>query len=157
MIHAWLDDTPIGRVSVVAGDKGVTQITTGAGIIDLPGRYDPDALADVLRQLAEYFAGKRREFNIRLDLDGATEFQKAVWEATAEVPYGQTVSYGEIAFRIGRPGAARAVGGALRSNRIIIVIPCHRVIGADGSLRGYGGPSGIRIKRALLELERSYL
>lgn len=102
------------------------------------------------RQLTEYLAGRRRVFEIDLDLRG-TDFQKEVWAAVAAVPYGHTASYGEIAHLIGRPRASRAVGAANGANPIPIVIPCHRVIGADGSLTGYGG--GLPAKRRLLALE----
>jgi methylated-DNA-[protein]-cysteine S-methyltransferase len=105
---------------------------------------------DFERQLAEYLEGKRRVFDLPLRLEG-TEFQKEVWEAVSHVPYGQTASYGEIALLIGRPRASRAVGAANGANPIPIVIPCHRVIGADGSLTGYGG--GIALKSRFLALE----
>ncbi len=106
--------------------------------------------AEIVRQLDEYFAGRRRGFDLELAPRG-TDFQLRVWRALAEIPYGETVSYADIAERLGRPGAARAVGRANGTNPIPIVVPCHRVIGADGSLTGYGG--GLPIKRALLELE----
>lgn len=99
------------------------------------------------RQLEEYFDGRRRVFEIPLDLRGSS-FQKAVWSAVAAIPFGRTASYGQIAQLIGRPGASRAVGAANGHNPIPIVIPCHRVIGADGSLTGYS--SGLRVKRQLL-------
>jgi methylated-DNA-[protein]-cysteine S-methyltransferase len=105
---------------------------------------------DFERQLAEYLEGKRRAFDLPLRLEG-TDFQKEVWEAVSHVPYGQTASYGEIALLIGRPKASRAVGAANGANPIPIVIPCHRVIGADGSLTGYGG--GLPLKSRFLALE----
>jgi O-6-methylguanine DNA methyltransferase len=101
-------------------------------------------------QLGEYFAGRRRSFDLPLAPRGSA-FQRAVWDELARVPYGRTVSYGELAERMGRPGASRAVGGANNKNPLPIVVPCHRVIGADGSLTGYGG--GLDKKRALLALE----
>ena len=107
--------------------------------------------AAVRRQLDEYFAGARRSFDLPLAPEG-TEFQRRVWLALREIPYGETTSYGDLAGRLGRPGASRAVGRANATNPIPIVIPCHRVIGADGSLTGFGG--GIDLKRRLLELER---
>lgn len=103
-------------------------------------------------QLGEYFAGERREFELRLAPEG-TEFQLAVWAALREIPYGETASYGDVACAVGRPRAVRVVGGANNANPISIVVPCHRVIGADGGLTGYGG--GLEVKEALLELERS--
>jgi O-6-methylguanine DNA methyltransferase len=102
------------------------------------------------RQLTEYLEGRRRVFEMDLDLRG-TEFQREVWRAVAAVPYGQTASYGEIAHVIGRPRASRAVGAANGANPVPIVIPCHRILGADGSLTGYGG--GLPTKRRLLALE----
>jgi len=103
-------------------------------------------------QLREYFAGERTSFDLPLALDG-TPFQQEAWRALADIPYGETVSYGEQARRLGRPDAVRAVGAANGANPIAIVLPCHRVIGADGSLTGFGG--GLETKRRLLDLERS--
>ena len=103
------------------------------------------------RQLSEYFEGARRTFDVELAADG-TPFQRRVWQALANIPYGETRSYGEIAAAIGNPRAAMAVGGANGSNPLPIVVPCHRVIGSDGSLTGFGG--GLAAKRYLLDLER---
>jgi methylated-DNA-[protein]-cysteine S-methyltransferase len=105
---------------------------------------------EVVRQLDEYFAQKRREFDLPLALHG-TPFQQTVWAELQSIPYGVTISYRELAERIGKPAAIRAVGGANATNPIPIIVPCHRVIGADGSLTGYGG--GIQIKEQLLRLE----
>ncbi|MEB3102253.1 methylated-DNA--[protein]-cysteine S-methyltransferase [Ferviditalea candida] len=102
-------------------------------------------------QLREYFAGKRRRFELKLDLQG-TPFQLKVWHALSEIPYGETRSYAQIAGAVGSPKAVRAVGGANNRNPLPIVIPCHRVIGSDGTLTGYGG--GLSIKEHLLSLER---
>jgi len=112
----------------------------------------PDAapLPEVRRQLEEYLAGRRRVFDLPLDLAG-TEFQCLCWQELQRIPFGATCSYGEMARRIGRPAAVRAVGRANHDNPIGVIVPCHRVIGADGSLTGYGG--GLDMKRALLELE----
>jgi methylated-DNA-[protein]-cysteine S-methyltransferase len=107
--------------------------------------------AAVRRQLDEYFAGERTRFDLALAPEGS-EFQRRVWRALGEIPYGDTVSYGELADGLGRPGGARAVGRANATNPIPIVIPCHRVIGADGSLTGFGG--GLDVKQRLLTLER---
>jgi methylated-DNA-[protein]-cysteine S-methyltransferase len=112
---------------------------------------DDDAFSDVVEQLEEYFAGDRTEFDVELDLVG-TAFQRRVWAALLTIPYAETRSYGEIAEQIGSPGAFRAVGLANGHNPIGIIVPCHRVIGANGSLTGYGG--GLDRKRALLDLER---
>jgi methylated-DNA-[protein]-cysteine S-methyltransferase len=110
-----------------------------------------DAFTDVRTQLREYFAGERTTFDARLSMAG-NPFELRVWRALSEIPYGETVSYGEIARRLGQPTAARAVGLANGRNPIAVVVPCHRVIGADGSLTGYGG--GLERKRWLLELEQ---
>ena len=119
---------------------------------DLDERWirDDDFFADVCQQLAEYFAGTRQVFDLELSLHG-TPFQRHLWGALAEIPYGETWSYTELAEHIGRPKAVRAVGSANGRNPISIILPCHRVIGVDGSLTGYGG--GLERKRALLELE----
>ena len=118
----------------------------------IPGGWTQNANAfpAAREQLAEYFAGARRRFELSLEPAG-TEFELAVWGALREIPYGETVSYGELAARIGHPDAARAVGVANARNPIAVIIPCHRVIGADGSLTGYGG--GLERKRLLLDLE----
>jgi methylated-DNA-[protein]-cysteine S-methyltransferase len=111
---------------------------------------DPKRTAELRRQLAEYFAGERREFDLELAPEG-TPFERSVWEALRTIPFGETRSYGEIAAAIGHPGAARAVGRANGANPIPIVVPCHRVIGSNGSLTGFGG--GLENKSRLLELE----
>lgn len=121
--------------------------------IDVSPRWREErfAFAEPQRQLAEYFDGQRTSFQLTLHMHG-TPFQRSVWRALQEIEYGQTASYGEIASRVGQPGAARAVGIANSRNPISIVVPCHRVIGADGSLTGYGG--GLERKRYLLDLEQ---
>jgi methylated-DNA-[protein]-cysteine S-methyltransferase len=111
---------------------------------------DPARTAGLSRQLAEYFAGERRDFDLQLAAAG-TPFERSVWEELRRIPFGETRSYGEIARAIGRPGSARAVGRANGANPIPIVVPCHRVIGADGSLTGFGG--GLEAKSRLLEIE----
>lgn len=114
--------------------------------------HDPEAapLPEVRRQIDEYLAGRRRDFDLPLDPRG-TEFQRLCWQALREIPFGETRSYGQMARTVGRPAAARAVGMANHDNPIGVIIPCHRVIGADGSLTGYAG--GLEMKRRLLELE----
>ena len=111
---------------------------------------DPGRTAELRRQLAEYFAGERRDFDLRLAPEG-TPFERSVWDELRKIPFGETRSYGEIAQALGRPGAARAVGRANGANPIPIVVPCHRVIGSDGSLTGFGG--GLEAKSRLLEIE----
>lgn len=118
-----------------------------AGAARRPGQAP---LPEVRRQLAEYFAGERRDFVLPLAPSG-TAFERGVWRALVAIPYGETRSYAEVAMAIGRPTACRAVGRANGSNPIAVVIPCHRVIGSDGSLTGYGG--GLDLKRLLLDLE----
>lgn len=112
---------------------------------------DPRAFGDAVEQLVAYFAGELTEFDVDLRLEGSP-FQQEVWGALREIPYGETWSYGQLADRIGKPGAARAVGLANGRNPIGIIVPCHRVIGADGSLTGYGG--GLPRKQLLLQLEK---
>jgi methylated-DNA-[protein]-cysteine S-methyltransferase len=109
-----------------------------------------EPFADVRRQLSEYFDGERDEFDVPLAMTG-TPFQRRVWQALQRIPYGETTTYGELARRLGRPSASRAVGLANGRNPIAVIVPCHRVIGSDGSLTGYGG--GVERKRLLLELE----
>ncbi|MNI75356.1 Methylated-DNA--protein-cysteine methyltransferase [compost metagenome] len=111
-----------------------------------------EALFTASQQLKEYFAGERRQFDLRLDLQGS-EFQRKVWNALLTIPYVETASYKDIAEMIGQPKAVRAVGGANNKNPIPIIVPCHRVIGSNGSLVGYGG--GLSIKESLLSLERN--
>jgi methylated-DNA-[protein]-cysteine S-methyltransferase len=122
----------------------------GADRVDPAAERDEKALAEVQRQVGEYAGGKRRDFDLELDLEGP-DFNKQVWQALCEIPFGTTTSYGAIAKKIGQPGAARAVGAANHVNPIALVVPCHRVIGSDGSLTGYAG--GLPLKRKLLEHE----
>lgn len=110
-------------------------------------------LQDAIAQLQDYFAGRRQDFDLPLDFGGGTDFQQAVWRALASIPYGQTASYGQLALAVGRPKAVRAIGGAVGRNPLGIILPCHRIVGADGSLTGYTG--GLERKRALLRLEQA--
>ena len=109
------------------------------------------ALADLAERIKTYFSGKKADFPDKLDLSGATPFQKRVWQAARLIPFGETRSYLWVAEKIGKPGAARAVGQALGSNPLLIVVPCHRVIASDGGLGGFGG--GLQMKRRLLRME----
>ena len=115
--------------------------------------YDDPKLDGLKRKLQHYFDGQRVLFDEPLDLRGATAFQRRVWSAVRDIPYGETRSYGQIARQVGSPGAARAVGRAMATNPLPIVVPCQRVIGSDGNLRGFGG--GLDLKRRLLEMERT--
>jgi methylated-DNA-[protein]-cysteine S-methyltransferase len=117
-------------------------------------KLDKAPFAEVIRQLQAYFRGELKEFELPLAMEG-TEFQLRVWEALRAIPYGETISYAQLAGRIGNPKAVRAVGLANGSNPIPIIVPCHRVIGSDGSLTGFGG--GLATKRKLLELENKQL
>lgn len=158
-------DSAIGRILIASQDQHLIRILFHVGqkqnlLSQLRKDYPEETFTEnreknrqILMQLREYFQGTRSRFSVPYRLRG-TDFQKAVWNAVAGVPYGQTSSYGEIARRIGNPKASRAVGGANRANPIPIVIPCHRIIGADGSMTGYGGRSGIPLKKKLLELEK---
>jgi methylated-DNA-[protein]-cysteine S-methyltransferase len=145
-------DTPIGTLGLVGSNAGLSRVLWSAKGL----RNETSALLDeAAAQLAAYFAGDRIDFDLPLDLDG-TEFQRQCWLALASIPYGQTVSYGEQARRLGLgPDAARAVGAANGQNPLPLVLPCHRVIGADGSLTGFGG--GLHLKRFLLEHEGALL
>lgn len=152
-------DSPIGVLTLVASDEGLTHVLfegeelVDAGLPDdLPEANDDPTLEAAAGQLGEYFAGSRREFDLPLDLHG-TDFQKDAWRALAAVPYGETRSYGEQAEAIGRPGAFRAVGAANGRNPIPVILPCHRILGADGSLTGFAG--GLDTKRRLLNLEQA--
>ena len=154
MIHYRTIDSPIGPLALA----GRGQVLTNLRMVDQtyePNRADwvPDdrAFPDAVEQLEAYFAGERTDFDLELSLAGS-EFQRRVWQALLTIRYGETRSYGEIAEQIGASGAARAVGLANGRNPIAIIVPCHRVIGASGSLTGYGG--GLERKQSLLELER---
>lgn len=143
-------DSVIGRMVVEDDGSFITRVYVDNAFI---GSGDNSRLFIAVKtQLEEYFCGKRREFDIPIRLNG-TEFQKAVWNALLTVPYGKTASYKDIAAMIGKPKAARAVGGANNKNPIIIIVPCHRVVGADGSLTGYA--CGTDIKHTLLNIEKN--
>ena len=143
-------DSPIGPLSVAKNERGeVTEIHFAAKTKN-DWRRDDSAFDDVATQLREYFAGKRRAFDLPLAPSG-TPFQLSVWNVLRKIPYGRTLSYLDVANAIGKPAACRAVGAANGANPLPIVVPCHRVIGANGSLTGFGG--GIDVKRRLLALE----
>ncbi|HEY0139362.1 MAG TPA: methylated-DNA--[protein]-cysteine S-methyltransferase [Thermoanaerobaculia bacterium] len=166
--YAAILDSPIGPLTVVVDDAGrltriefekrflgVPRSSSGSSATDPRNSEEPEELnvarcAHVITQLNEYFNGKRTTFDVTLELRG-TEFQKAVWNELLNVPYGATISYGELARRIGRPDAVRAVGSANGANPVPIIVPCHRIIGANGTLTGYGG--GLPRKQQLLALE----
>jgi methylated-DNA-[protein]-cysteine S-methyltransferase len=140
-------DTPVGSLGLVASERGLSRVLWDGE----PGSGGDEAmLRAAAAQLREYFAGTRRAFDVPLDLDG-TQFQRRAWTALAAIPYGETRSYGEQARRLGVPRAARAIGAANGANPVPIVLPCHRLVGADGSLTGFGG--GLDVKRWLLDFE----
>jgi methylated-DNA-[protein]-cysteine S-methyltransferase len=145
-------DTPIGALTLVVNEEGaLVRCTFAEDAWPQDATRDDARCAAVATQLTEYFAGTRREFDIPLALEG-TEFQRAVWTALLDIPYGTTTTYGELARRIGRPSAVRAVGAANGANPIPVIVPCHRVIGSNGTLTGYGG--GLPRKQQLLALEQ---
>jgi methylated-DNA-[protein]-cysteine S-methyltransferase len=163
MTHRVQVKSPIGVLTIESNGDAVTHIALPT---ERPGRKEaangrrssakpsdgplPAPLAAAVAQLEEYFAGRRRRFDIPLELSG-TDFQQGVWRALTEIPYGETVSYAELALMVGRPQAYRAVGQANGANPIPIVLPCHRVVASGGGIGGYGG--GLPMKRKLLALE----
>ena len=160
-LYSTTHQTPVGDLTLIASDQGLRAIlwpkesARRAGIANRP-RRGPDhrILKQTAAQLDEYFAGTRRSFDIPLDLEG-TPFQVAAWRALASIPFGGTTSYGQQAAALGIPTAARALGAANRANPVCIVLPCHRVIGADGSLTGFAG--GLPTKQWLLDHEARVL
>lgn len=162
--------SPVGPLFLAASDRGLVALefdarlpgqqtirpnprdlrSESAGAKDVRFEASPTVMRAYVEQLEEYFAGQRREFTFPLDLRG-TEFQLACWRALLAIPYGETRTYADIARAVGKSGAFRAVGMANNRNPVAVVVPCHRVIGSDGTLCGYGG--GLEIKRKLLELE----
>jgi len=151
--------SPVGHLKLVAGEAGLVAILWQE---DDPKRVrlgtmieQPDyaVLAEAQRQLADYFAGRRRNFTVKLDFRGS-DFQKQVWAALLAIPFGETRTYGQIARQLGRPSASRAVGAANGRNPISIIAPCHRVLGANGTLTGFAG--GLAAKRFLLDHERRH-
>ena len=151
-------ESPIGTLTLVGDRQALHRIdfptSENREPISEAWIRDDEPFTEAMRQLEEYFDGRRRSFDLSLAPAG-TLFQREVWDALREIPYGETRSYGSLAGTIGRPKAVRAVGAANGKNPIPIVIPCHRVIGADGSLTGFGG--GLDIKRRLLDLEQGSL
>ncbi len=143
-------ESPIGELLLAGGERGLRQLSMSPFAIDACWERDEEFFAHIHQQLDDYFCGARRDFDVVLDLRG-NSFELVVWAALTQIPCGQTASYGEIARRVGHPHAARAVGVANARNPVAVIVPCHRVIGSDGSLTGYGG--GLERKRFLLDLE----
>lgn len=168
-MYQYFMDSPIGRLRLVENNGFVKEISLAdvpASRLNSEGKIiktaetfasavneKTEVLAETERQLREYFSGARRVFDVLLKPDGTAFFQ-SVWKALQEIPYGETRTYGDIAKAVGKPKAARAVGMANHHNPIMIIIPCHRVIGANGQLVGYAG--GLDVKRRLLDLEMSH-
>lgn len=151
-------DSPVGDLTVVAMDGGlawlymeVQRYRPSDEEFGLPGDPRDEPFAAVAEQLSAYFAGELTEFDLPLNLQG-TPFQLSVWNALQEIPYGETTTYGQIAAELGKPSASRAVGLANGRNPVSVIVPCHRVIGSNGDLTGYGG--GLDRKRYLLDMER---
>lgn len=151
-------ESPLGKLLLVADEEGLTELAFAKGktppVVDRSWTSGGGALSEPLRQLEAFFAGELRDFDLALKPEG-TAFQQRVWKLLRDIPFGETISYGELARRVGNPAASRAVGLANGSNPIAIVIPCHRVIGSNGKLTGYGG--GLDNKRWLLDFEQRQL
>lgn len=147
-------DSPVGPLTLVGDECGLRQLSFGRRPPEADWEQGGVPLAEAERQLSAYFAGTLEEFQLSLVPEG-TSFQQRVWNELCRIPYGETISYGELARRVGNPKASRAVGLANGSNPIAIMVPCHRVIGSNGKLTGYGG--GLPIKEKLLALERKQL
>lgn len=158
-IHTLHFDSALGGITLAATDQGL------AGVWFDRQRHSPDmtgwqrnddhpVLREAARQLGDYFAGRRQHFDLPLDLSHGTAFQQSVWRALLAIPTGATTSYGALSAGVGRPAAVRAVGAAVGRNPISVIVPCHRVLGSDGSLTGYAG--GLERKSALLELEGAH-
>jgi methylated-DNA-[protein]-cysteine S-methyltransferase len=148
-------DSPVGPLTLVATDGQLSGLYMDEQrhrpLEDLFGPRDDTQSADAIKQLAAYFDGELKDFDLLLNMEG-TDFQRRVWTELTKIPYGETTTYGELAERMGRPTAARAVGLANGKNPISIIVPCHRVIGSTGNLTGYGG--GLPRKRYLLSFEQ---
>jgi methylated-DNA-[protein]-cysteine S-methyltransferase len=164
----WTSWEPVGRVYVAAGANGVMAVTMGPydeseaativwGMFHVPTLIDERATSDAVRQLEQYFRQERWTFDLPLDIQTDTPFQRMVLQYVQDIPAGQTRTYGQVAAALGDPERAIAVGQALASNPLPILIPCHRVIGADQSLVGYSGYGGVETKAALLRHEGALL
>lgn len=159
-----LTPSPLGPIWVAISKSGLVAVEINPGLeafrnqLERMGygqvKVDQSNTAPVLQEISEYLDGKRQDFTMPIDWSGLTPFQVQVLRATANIPYGQVATYGEIARQLGKPQAARAVGRAEATNPMPLVIPCHRVVGADGSLHGYGAGEGLATKAWLLDLER---
>lgn len=152
-IRIWSTcESPLGRLTLTAKASGLDGLffPERAPLLDETAR-NPTEFVDVAEQLGDYFAGRRRTFELALDLSAGTPFQRGVWQSLQLIPYGETISYTELANRLGRADRVRAAGAAVGRNPLPVIVPCHRVVGTDGSLTGYLG--GLQRKQALLESE----
>lgn len=149
-------DSPIGEICIAASEAGIVAIEIAPFSKKLKAFADSETASQfastAAKQLGEYFEGQRKNFELKLDLEG-TKFQKSVWEEISKAGFGEPISYAQIAGRIGKPKAARAVGGAVGANPVPLVIGCHRVLGSGGRLTGYSGGKGLATKRWLLKHE----
>lgn len=143
-------DSPVGVINLFARGNKLVGLTMGGEAQQAAGKAS--VLTEAGKQLTEYFDGKRKTFKLDYELDG-TEFQKSVWREIESIGFGETLTYADIAARIGKPLAARAVGGAVGANPLALIVPCHRVLGASGRVTGYSGGDGLPTKRTLLQLE----
>jgi len=151
MIGQRVVESPVGYLTIGQDEKGVCSLEFG---VQTARMDETPVLMQAQRELQEYFAGRRREFSVPLSIRG-TVFQQKVWLALQKIPYGETITYGELACRVGNPKACRAVGMANHVNRLPVFVPCHRVVGAGGKLTGYAG--GLEIKMKLLEIEGKHV
>lgn len=169
-VYGKIQETPFGTIWLAASARGLVAISLwpeeerfAADVTKLTGsppRYAPKesaVLQEAISQLAAYFCGERSEFDLPIDWEVMPSFQQEALRLVDAIPYGRTSSYGEVARQLGKPGAMRAVGRANATNPIPIIIPCHRVLGSDGKLHGYGAPGGLETKAQLLRLEGSWL
>lgn len=155
-----LIETPIGAIAIVASPRGLRKLiwaeTAAAVRKDVArenAREDATLLPKLADELRRFANGERVTFTVPLDPDSGSDLQRDIWHACRQVGYGKTASYGDLAERVGRPGAARAVGTAMARNPFPLVVPCHRIVRSDGGLGGYSGPSGVSRKKRLLEME----
>lgn len=152
----WLPEKKVGRAIALLG-TGSRKTAKVLGRDEEAPRWEKSARRDLARELAEqvrgYFEGRRRRFDLALDWRGRTEFQKMIWQALQQVPFGKTIGYGELAAWAGRAGAARAVGRAMATNPTPLIVPCHRVVGSGGKLCGFSAPGGVATKQRLLDFE----
>ena len=155
-----LSPTPLGDLRLAASARGLIAVEWVHSQMDFDSyllHAETESLAPYAEQLREYFEGNRREFTFSIDWSIFRPFQREALQRVAQIPYGETRTYADIALELGRPGAARAVGRANATNPMPIVIPCHRLIGRDGKLHGYGGGEGLKTKEWLLKMERAVI